>query len=83
MYYTSMYIDEISYSPNYSKFAIFAPSPTLEEYEKVVNAKSFDMLRAVFEDSSNKGFKRHIINISSYFRHGNDRIQTLFCHRQL
>ncbi len=78
MYYTSMYIDEISYSPNYSKFAIFAPSPTLEEYEKVVNAKSFDMLRAVFEDSSNKGFKRHIVNISSYFRQGTIEFRPFF-----
>ena len=68
MFYTSRFIDEISYTPNYSKFAIFAPSPTIEEYDKVKKANSFDALRSAFEDSSNKGFKRHIVNVSSYFR---------------
>lgn len=67
-YYTSRFIDEVSYIPDYSKFTIFTPSPTLEDYVKVQNAMTFDHLRAVFENSTAKGFVRHIVNISSYFK---------------
>lgn len=70
LYYTSRFIDEVSYVPDYSKFSIFTPSPTIEDYEKVKSAGTFENLRAVFENSTAKGFVRHIVNISSYFKRG-------------
>lgn len=68
LYYTSKYIDEVCYVSPYSKFTIFTPSPTTTDYEKVKNACTFEALRSVFENSTNKGFIRHIVNISSYFK---------------
>lgn len=68
LYYTARYIDEICFVSPYSKFTIFTPSPTIGDYEKVKNANSFEALMSVFENSTNKGFIRHIVNISSYFK---------------
>lgn len=68
LYYSARFIDEVCYVPDYSKFTIFTPSPTMEDYVKVKKASSFDALRSVFENSTNKGFVRHIVNISSYFK---------------
>lgn len=44
------------------------PKPTEKFYEGVLNAQSFDNLRELFTNQSKKGFIRHAINISSYFK---------------
>lgn len=68
LYYTANYIDEVCEVSKLSKFNIFTPSPTIEDYNKVKRAASFDNLKSAFENSTNKGFVRHIVNISSYFK---------------
>lgn len=67
LYYTARYIEEICYVSPYSKFTIFAQTPTVVDYEKVKKTKDLESLRSVFENSSKKSFIRHIVNISSYF----------------
>ena len=44
------------------------PKPTEKFYEGVLNAQSFDNIRELFTNQSKKGYIRHAINISSYFK---------------
>lgn len=44
------------------------PKPTEKFYEGVLNAQSFDNIRELFTNQSKKGFIRHAINISAYFK---------------
>ncbi|MCM1361746.1 MAG: amidoligase family protein [Clostridiales bacterium] len=44
------------------------PRPTERFYEGVLNAQTFDDLSNLFTNQSKKGFIRHAINISSYFK---------------
>jgi hypothetical protein len=68
LFYSVKYIEELGYVSDYSKFTIFTPIPTIEDYEKVKKANSFEALRSVFENSTKKGFARHIVNVSSFFK---------------
>lgn len=44
------------------------PRPTEKFYDGVINAQSFDNLRELFTNQSKKGFIRHAVNISAYFK---------------
>ena len=44
------------------------PFPTEKYYEGVLNAQSFDNIRELFTNQSTKGFIRHAVNISAYFK---------------
>ena len=44
------------------------PRPTEKFYYGVLNAKSFDNIRELFTNQSKKGFIRHAVNISAYFK---------------
>ena len=44
------------------------PRPTEKFYYGVLNAQSFDNLRELFTNQSKKGFIRHAVNISAYFK---------------
>lgn len=44
------------------------PTPTEKFYNGVLGAESFDNIRELFTNQSKKGFIRHGVNISSYFK---------------
>ena len=44
------------------------PIPTEKYYNGVLQSKTFDDIRELFTNNSKKGFIRHAINISSYFK---------------
>lgn len=44
------------------------PLPTEKYYFGVLNAKTFDDLNKLFTNNSKKGFIRHAVNISAYFK---------------
>lgn len=44
------------------------PAPTEKYYYGVLNAQTFDDLKVLFTNNSTKGFIRHAVNISAYFR---------------
>ena len=44
------------------------PIPTEKYFEGVKNAQTFDELQTLFTNQSKKGFIRHAVNISSYFK---------------
>lgn len=44
------------------------PIPTEKYFEGVKNAKTFDELQTLFTNQSKKGFIRHAVNISAYFK---------------
>lgn len=44
------------------------PIPTEEYFEGVKNAQKFDELQTLFTNQSKKGFIRHAVNISAYFK---------------
>lgn len=44
------------------------PLPTEKFYNGVLNAKSFDDIKELFTNQSKKGFIRHAVNISAYFK---------------
>lgn len=69
-YYTSNFIREIADVGEWSEYPNQAPVPTAEYAENARNARSLDDLKNVFANSSVKGFIRHLINISAYFKHG-------------
>lgn len=66
-YHTSEILKEICHEPPYSDEQRYRPSPTLQYYQRIKEVKDFQGLRQVLENSSNKGFVRHFVNISSYF----------------
>lgn len=69
-YYTSEILKEVCYEPPYSDEQRYRPSPTLQYYQRIKEVKDFQGLRQVLENSSNKGWVRHFVNISSYFVRG-------------
>lgn len=69
-YYTSNFIREIADVGEWSEYPNQAPVPTAEYAENARDARSLDDLKNVFANSSVKGFIRHLINISAYFKHG-------------
>lgn len=44
------------------------PRPTEKFYDGVLNAQSFDDINKLFTNQSKKGFIRHAVNISAYFK---------------
>ncbi len=44
------------------------PKPTEKFYNGVLNAQTFDNIRELFTNQSKKGFIRHAVNISAYFK---------------
>ena len=50
------------------KVTILMPPPMEKHYEGVLAAQSFNDIREVFTNQSKKGFVRHAVNISAYFK---------------
>jgi len=70
-YYTSGILKEICHEPPYCDEQRYRPSPTLQFYNRIKNCENTkDGLQRVLENSSNKGFVRHFVNISSYLVRG-------------
>lgn len=44
------------------------PQPTEKYFYGVLNAQTFDQIRELFTNQSKKGFIRHAVNISAYFK---------------
>lgn len=66
-YYTSNILKNICNEPSYSDEQRYRPSPTLQFYRRIRETDDFVKLRQALENSSNKGYYRHFVNISSYF----------------
>lgn len=47
---------------------ISKPVPTEKYFEGLMNVQTYDELRELFTNNSNKGFIRHSVNISCYFK---------------
>lgn len=45
-----------------------SPLPDVKYYEGVLNAKTFEDIKTLFTNNSYKGYIRHAVNISSYFK---------------
>ncbi len=69
-YHTANILKEVCHEPPYSDEERYRPSPTLEFYKRMKDAKDFAGVRQVLENSSNKGWTRHFVNVSSYFVRG-------------
>jgi len=48
--------------------SIAMPTPTEKYYEGVLRAQTFEDIQKLFTNNSNKGFIRHGVNISAYFK---------------
>ncbi|MDD3404958.1 MAG: amidoligase family protein [Paludibacteraceae bacterium] len=68
-YYTSVFIKEYADMGGWLEYSTQAPTPTLEFVKKVRCSTNFSELENVFANSSVKGYVRHIINITSYYKH--------------
>ena len=52
------------------------PVPSEKYYEGVLRAETFDQIKELFTNNSKKGFIRHAVNISSYFKTGTIEFRT-------
>lgn len=68
-YYTDSFIRQVCDLGEWFQYHTMLPTPTLEYLEKIRAAQSFDDLREALANSSNKGFIRHPVNVTSYFKH--------------
>ena len=68
-YYTSEIILKIADVGEWSEYPNQAPVPDKEYADDARSASTFDELKNVFANSSAKGFIRHIVNVSAYFKH--------------
>lgn len=68
-YYTDSFIRQVCDLGDWFKYHTMLPVPTLEYLEKIRRVQSFDELREALANSSNKGFIRHPINVTSLFKH--------------
>ncbi len=68
-YYADAFIRKVCDLGEWFQYHTMLPTPTLEYLEKIRNVSSFDELRDTLANSSNKGFIRHPINVTSFFKH--------------
>lgn len=68
-YYTDAYIRKACDIGEWFQYHTMLPTPTLEFFEKIRNVQNFEELKNVLANSSNKGFIRHPINVTSYYKH--------------
>lgn len=68
-YHTAQYIKQWADVGGWSEYSNQAPTPTLEFAQKLRNATNFAEIENVFANSSVKGYIRHLVNITSYFKH--------------
>ena len=68
-YYCGNYIYRICNIGEWSKWSNQAPIPNYDYYSKVRSCSNFDELKNVLANSSAKGFIRHLINVTSFFKH--------------
>lgn len=68
-YYTDSFIRRLCDLGEWFQYHTMLPTPTLEYLEKIRKVHSFDELREALANSSNKGFIRHPINVTSLFKH--------------
>ena len=68
-YYTDTFIRKACDLGEWFQYHTMLPTPTLEYLEKIRRVSSFEELRDTLANSSNKGFIRHPINVTSFFKH--------------
>lgn len=69
-YYTDSFIRKVCNLGEWFQYHTMLPTPTYEYLEKIRRVQSFDELKETLANSSNKGFIRHPINVTSLFKHG-------------
>lgn len=67
-YYVAPYILQFGNVPAWNKVCYLLPSTTLEDVEKVRGITNLDALFNAYENSTQKGYKRCIVNALSYFK---------------
>lgn len=67
VYFTSGIIKQLCNLPPYCDQQKYRKAPTADYYVRVMAAESFSDLQRIFENSHNKGFTRHFVNVASYF----------------
>lgn len=66
-YHTTDILKDLCHLPPYSDEQKYRPSPTSEFYQRIKVANSFNEVQRIFENSHNKGYVRHFVNVASYF----------------
>ena len=66
-YHTTPILKELCQLPPYNDKQRYRPSPTCDFYKRMQKAETFVDIRSIFENSHNKGFVRHFVNVASYF----------------
>lgn len=68
-FYSSPAIKKIADIGEWSEYPNQAPTPSYEYIQEVRRAKTLEELLNVFANSSAKGYIRHMINITSFWKH--------------
>lgn len=68
-YYTDRFIRRVCDLGEWFQYPTMLPTPTHQYLEKIRKVEDFTQLKNVLSNSSNKGFIRHPINVSSLFKH--------------
>lgn len=68
-YYADSFIRKVCNLGEWFQYHTMLPTPTIEYLEKIRKVKTFEELKDTLANSSNKGFIRHPINVSSFFKH--------------
>lgn len=68
-YYADRYLRKVCDLGEWFQYHTMLPTPTLEYLEKIRRVTSFEELRDTLANSSNKGFIRHPVNVTSFFKH--------------
>lgn len=66
-YHTTDILKDLCHLPPYSDEQKYRPSPTSDFYMRVRDAVTFNDIQRIFENSHNKGYVRHFVNVASYF----------------
>lgn len=67
-YYTATLIRECWHDGGWNHTFFCSPIPTLEFFNNVNKATTYEEVWKAFESSTNKGYMRHIVNVPSFFK---------------
>ena len=68
-YYADGFLRKVCDLGEWFQYHTMLPTPTLEYLEKIRRVSSFEELKDTLANSSNKGFIRHPVNVTSFFKH--------------
>lgn len=69
-YYTGAYVYKLCDIGGWSNYHNQAPIPDKGYYNKVMKCQTLDELKDVLANSSVKGFIRHCVNVTAFYKHG-------------